>query len=277
MIDNTSSSLVTITEQEFQDIVAFVYQKYGIDLHKKKQLIMGRLSYTIKSKGLSSFTQYMQLLRADKTNTELQLFLNKITTNHSYFARETDHYDYLARTALPALEKTRRGELRIWSAGCSSGQEAHHIAMLLDEYFGSRKSQWDTVILATDISTNVLAKASTGIYPANDIKDVPDHWKKKYFNQLPNDTYQVIDRIRKEVVFRTGNLMEPFSYKQGFDIIFCRNVMIYFDHETNQNLIEKFYNVTKPDGYLFVGHSESVDKGRTKYQYVQPAVYHRPK
>ena len=270
-----ASSLISITDEEFKDIVSFVYNKYGINLQKKRQLIEGRLSYTLKSKGLKTFSEYMKFIRADKTNQEIQLFLNKITTNHSYFARETDHFDFLTSTALPYLEKIRKKELRIWSAGCSSGQEAYNIAMAIDQYFGPRKQEWDTTILASDISTNVLTKAKEGIYPADNLNGLPEAWKKQYFKALPNGTYQVVDKIRNEVVFRITNLMEPFSYKKPFDIIFCRNVMIYFDQETNTRLIEKFYQANAQNGFLFIGHSESVDKTRTKYDCVKPAIYQK--
>lgn len=270
-----ASSLVHITDQEFREMVSFVYKKYGIDLTKKRQLIEGRLSHTLKTKGINSFSQYMELLHKDASGEEMHTFLNKITTNHSYFARENDHFEFLIQSAIPQLEKTRRGELRIWSAGCSAGQEPYNIAMAMDQYFGSRKSQWDTTILATDISMNVLNKAKAGIYPADNLNGLPPQWKNRYFDRLPNGDYQVVEKIRREVVYRPFNLMEPFSYKKPFDIIFCRNVMIYFDAETTNRLVEKFYQATAEGGYLFIGHSEAVDKRNTQYAYLRPAVYQR--
>lgn len=269
------TAIISISEKELHEISAFVYQTYGIDLSKKKQLIEGRLSHTLKSRGLASFSAYFALIRADKSNEELQFFLNKITTNHSYFARENDHFDFMFQTALPYLESHRRGDLRIWSAGCSSGQEAYTMAIVIDQYFGSRKSSWDTTILATDISTDVLAKARQGIYSEDNLNYLPPQWLKQYFTKLPNGTYQVIERIRNEVVFKPSNLMEPFVYKKPFDIIFCRNVMIYFDNITTQNTIEKFYQATAPGGYFFIGHSESVNRNATRYRYLQPAIYQK--
>lgn len=270
---NDSKCYAKITDKEFNEMLKFVYQNYGIDLSKKRQLIEGRLSYTLKSRNLKNFSEYLEILKNDKTNQEVQFFLNKITTNHSYFAREIDHFNFLVEEALPALEKSRRKELRIWSAGCSSGQEAYNIAMAIDQYFGPRKKDWDTKILASDISTNVLKQAQEGIYSADNLNGLPKEWIEKYFNKVKGNSYQVTPQIRNEVIFRIANLMEPFQYKKPFDIIFCRNVMIYFDFETTQNLVAKFYQAAAPGGYLFVGHSESIDKNRTKFKYMQPATY----
>ena len=270
-----SRLLVKITDNEFTELVDFVYRRYGITLSKKRQLVEGRLTHTIKERGLTSFREYMQVLVNDKTGDEMINFLNKITTNHSYFARETEHFDFLIEQALPFLEKSRRGELRIWSAGCSAGQEAYNIAMTMDQYFGTRKNQWDTRILATDISMNVLDKGKAAVYPEDNIKDLPDQWKAKYFKRLPDGSFQVNENIRGEVIFRIFNLMDTFVYKKPFDIIFCRNVMIYFDQETRNNLIDKFYQATAEGGYLMIGHSEVLDKARAKYQFIKPSVYQK--
>lgn len=275
MEPNKDTALLQITDNEFKDIVSFVYKKYGIDLSKKRQLIEGRLSYTLKTKGMTSFGQYMKFLQADSTGEELHTFLNKITTNHSYFARENEHFDFLTTVVLPALEKTRKRELRIWSAGCSAGQEAYNIAMTIDQYFGSRKGQWDTTILATDISTDVLNKAKEGIYPAENLSGLPAHWKSQYFSALPDGRYQVDPKIRKEVVYKISNLMEPFVIKKPFDIIFCRNVMIYFDAETTQRLVNKFYDALSDGAYFFIGHSESLGKQNTQFTYLRPATYQK--
>lgn len=270
------TGLVHLTDQEFHTLVEFVHSKYGINLSKKRVLIEGRLAQTLRQKGFTSFRQYIDLLKADRTGAEVTAFLNRITTNHSYFARENEHFNYLANTVLPYMERTRNNhDLRIWSAGCSAGQEAYNMAMTIDQYFGPKKHLWDTTILATDISMNVLNRAKTAIYPANNLTNVPAIWKQKYFKPLGDGNYQVCDRIRKEVVFKPLNLMEPFHFIKPFDIIFCRNVMIYFDAPTTDRLIEKFYNVTAPGGYLFIGHSEVINKEVTKYHYVQPAIYQR--
>ncbi|WP_458863334.1 CheR family methyltransferase [Acidaminobacterium chupaoyuni] len=275
MPEQSSGTLIQITDREFRDLISFVYKMYGIDLTKKRGLIEGRLSNTLKAKNMTTFSEYMNFLFSDRSGEEMHTFLNKITTNYSYFARETDHFDFLMQTALPFLENRRSKDLRIWSAGCSSGQEPYNIAMAIDQYFGSRKAGWDTTILATDISTNVLSKAKEAIYPASNLEGLPPQWKKKYFSLLPNGDFQVLPSIKKEVVFRTFNLMDPFVYKKPFDIIFCRNVMIYFDAATTQKLIDKFYRATAPGGYLFIGHSESIDKRTSDYVCLKTAVYQK--
>ncbi len=270
------NGLVKITDDEFNRLVKFVHTRYGIDLSKKRILIEGRLSYTLKEKGLSSFHEYLDLLQKDNSGSEITILLNKITTNHSYFARENEHFEFLQQKVLPFFEKRRPNkELRIWSAGCSAGQEAYNIAMTIDQYFGSQKSMWDTRILATDISMNVLSKAKQGIYPANNLEGLPGAWKQQYFKSIGNDNYQINEKIRKEVIFKTLNLMEPFHFKKPMDIIFCRNVMIYFDKATTNNLINKYYQVTAPGGFLFIGHSEVIDKAQTQYHYIKPAIYQK--
>lgn len=270
-----SNGLVKITNEEFNHLIKFVHTRYGIDLSKKRILIEGRLSHTLKEKGLNSFQSYLELLQKDTSGTEINTLLNKITTNHSYFARENDHFDFLLQQALPYLEQRRNHELRIWSAGCSAGQEAYNIAMTIDQYFGVKKKSWDTRILATDISMNVLSKAKQATYPASNLEGLPPAWKQKYFVDLKNGNYQINSNIRSEVIFKTLNLMEPFSFKKPMDIIFCRNVMIYFDKPTTNKLINKYYEVTAPGGFLFIGHSEVIDKAQTKYHYVKPAIYQK--
>lgn len=272
----SSSGIIRISDQEFNKLVQFVHSKYGIDLSQKRLLIEGRLSQTLRNKHLSSFKEYLDLLFKDTTGSEMTLLLNKITTNHSYFARENEHFDFLMNHILPYMEQTRKDhDLRTWSAGCSAGQEAYNIAMAYDQYFGPRKSSWDTTILATDISQNVLGKAKRAVYPSNNLTDVPLPWKKQYFKALPSGEFQVCEKIRKEVVFKVFNLMDQFQFKKPFDIIFCRNVMIYFDAPTTERLINKFYEATAPGGYLCIGHSEVINKDSTKYNYIMPAIYQR--
>lgn len=271
------SQIIRMTDKEFTELTTFVKSTYGIDLTKKRVLIESRLAHELHQRGLTNFKQYMDMVRADKTGNEMTILLNKLTTNLSFFMRENEHFEYLAKTVLPYFEKTRKNnEFRIWSAGCSSGQEAYNIAMVIDDYFGARKGKWDTTILATDISMRVLNMAKQGIYSAEDMKGLPAQWRNKYVQSLGNGKYQICERIRKEVIFRPGNLMEPFHFKRPFDLIFCRNVMIYFDPPTKEAIINKFYDWTSQGGYLFIGHSESIGNN-TRYDYVMPAIYQRRK
>jgi len=268
--------MIKLTDQEFKDFTQFVYQRYGINLTKKRILIEGRLSNTLKEMGLTSFRQYMDMLFADKTGELTVTLLNKITTNHTFFMREKNHFEYLQSHVLPYLEKVKKDhDIRIWSAGCSSGQEAYTIAMVIDQYFGSRKNLWDTRILATDISNAALEKGRRAIYPVETLAELPPTWRQKYFIQIDENNVQLCERIRKEVIFKNFNLMDPFNFKKPFDVIFCRNVMIYFDEPTKISLINKFYQASAVGAYLFVGHSEVVNRSATKYRYIKPAIYQK--
>lgn len=271
-----SSGMISLTDDEFDKLTNFVKTNYGINLTKKRVLIEGRMSNTLKERGFTSFSQYIQVLFADKSGAEVTLLLNKLTTNHSFFLREVEHFNYLKNTVLPYFENSKKDNvLRIWSAGCSAGQEPYTMAMVIDEYFGSKKNLWDTTILATDISYKVLEKAKSGIYTKEEIKDIPQRWIDNYFVKLADGNFKVCDKILKEVVFRPFNLMDNFNFKKPFDLIFCRNVMIYFDAQTKETLINKFYNFTEENGYLFIGHSEVINRNTTPYNYIKPAVYRR--
>ena len=230
----------------------------------------------IRERSLSSFKQYIDLVFSDKSGKEMSLLLNKLTTNHSYFLREQDHFKFLLDTILPQrISNPANREFNIWSAGCSAGQEAYTTAIAIDEFLGVKRGALNVKILATDISMNILEKAKSGTYTIDQLKEVPPHWITKYFKKIDATTFQVCDAIRKQVVFKPLNLMESFYFQKPFDLVMCRNVMIYFDKHTKDTLINKFYQVTQPKGFLFIGHSETIDKALTKYQYIKPAIYQR--
>jgi len=262
-----------LTDEDFNRIVTFIKQNYGINLIQKRLLIEGRLQFTVKEKGLDCYKDYIDLVMNDKTGQEVTHFLNKLTTNHTFFMREKEHFEFLRDTLMPYFEKTVKDkDLRIWSAGCSFGNEPYNVVMLIDEYLGEKKKQWDYKILATDISNNALSVAKQGIYKKTDLSDIPPHWINKYFTKIDDQTYQVTKEIRDQVVFKYFNLMDDIVAKKPFDLILCRNVMIYFDSLTREKLIDRFYNATKTGGYLYIGHAESISKNN-KYKVVKPAIY----
>lgn len=269
--------MIEIKDYEFKELTAYVRSNYGINLSQKKNLIEGRLSNLLIEKGFKNFSEYLQYVFADVTNLEITNFVNKITTNHTFFMREAAHFTYFEQQVLPYLQAASKGkDLRIWSAGCSTGEEPYTLAMIIADYFGSQKMFWDTKLLATDISVKALERAEEGIYPLENLDILPSCWKSNYFKKRDAENYQVSDQIKQEVIFRIFNLMdERFPFKQKFHVIFCRNVMIYFDHVTKMRLIKKFYEMTEPGGYLFIGHSESIARNETGYNYVMPAVYRR--
>ncbi len=270
-----------ITEAEFQRLVKFMYDNFGINLSAKKVLVQGRLGNMLRERGFTNYNDYIDTVLKDTTGAEVTTILNKLTTNHTFFMREPEHYTFLKETILPYMVQTcsKNHVLRIWSAACSSGEECYTTAMLIDQYFGPEKAKWDTRILATDISQSVISKAKTGIYQEEGMKGLSNDWKTRYFNNLGDGKYEICQGIKDEVIFKTFNLMDPMpdKYKmKPFDLIFCRNVMIYFDQPTKQALVNRFYDVVKPGGYFFIGHAESVNRQDTKFEYIKPAIYRRP-
>ena len=250
--------MLTLNENDFRKLITFIKSRYGIDLSQKRQLIVGRLSNTVTSMGYSSFSEYIDHILSQKNPQDIELMLNKLTTNYTFFLRESAHFDYFRDTVLPYLERTKRDHvLSIWSAGCSSGQEPYTLSMILKEYFGGKAGNWDTRVLATDISQNALKAASEGIYDEESLSAIPVAWKQKYFKRTSEPgVYQVADILKKNVIF-------------------CRNVMIYFDQQTKDALVQRFYNATVPGGYLFIGHSESLNKATTPYHYLMPSAYRK--
>ena len=269
-----------ITEEEFQRLVKYMYDNFGINLSAKKVLVQGRLGNMLYERGFKSYNEYLDAVKADETGAEVTTILNKLTTNHTFFMREPEHYTFMKETVLPYMTKVNEKDhvLRIWSAACSSGEECYTAAMLIDQYFGAEKAKWDTRILATDISQNVIAKAKKGIYTEDGMKGLSNEWKSRYFNYLGDGKYEICQGIKDEVIFKTFNLMDPMPEKykiKPFDLIFCRNVMIYFDNPTKQALINRFYDVVKPGGYFFIGHAESVNRNETQFEYIKPAIYRK--
>lgn len=270
--------MITITEKEFSQIAEYIQSNYGICLkEEKKTLVTGRLHNVLLENNCENFSEFFKLLKADKTGKFATILINKITTNHTFFMREAEHFNYFQNRVLPYLKSTvKQNDLRIWSAGCSSGEEPYTLAMILDDYFGKEKMWWDTKILATDISDNVLEKAIRGQYSSEQVATLPLNWRMNNFRKTDSNNYIIQNNIKNEVIIRKFNLMdEVFPFHKKFHVIFCRNVMIYFDNKTKTELVNKFYEWTEPGGYLFIGHSESLDRERTKYRYVLPSVYRK--
>ena len=270
--------MLDISTQDFNRLVVFMKQAYGIDLSKKRQLITGRLSNTVTNMGLSSFSQYVDHILRKKDPHDIETLINKLTTNYTFFMREVEHFNFFRNTILPWLEQTKKHNrvLSIWSAGCSSGEEPYTISMILKEYFGTKAGAWDTRVLATDISQEVLKTAQDAEYEEGSLKDLPRGWKEKYFRRGPEPgQYMVAPEIKSNVIFRTFNLMDPIHFRLKFDVIFCRNVMIYFDQPTKDALVQRFYNASVPGAYLLIGHSEGLNKATTPYDYIMPATYRK--
>jgi len=267
--------MIRITDKEFKMITEYLQENFGINLTKKRTLIESRLHTYLTKLGFSNYTDYFNYVLADKSGDELSQMINILTTNFSYFMREWDHFQYFKDKVLPEVTKANnQKDLRVWSAGCSTGQEPYTLAMLISDFLEGKKASWDTAVLATDISAKVLKLAETGIYDNESLRKVPTAWKTNYFKKLEGNMWEVKDGLKKEVIFRRFNLMEKvFPFKRKFHVIFCRNVMIYFNDETKKALIERFYNALDEGGYLFIGQSESINRNDTKFSYVMPSIY----
>lgn len=270
--------MIHIKEKEYNRLAEYVKLHYGVNLGNSKQmLVVGRLQQELLKANFRSFTEYYDHLTSDASGAAVIALVNRITTNYTFFMRETQHFDYMREGLLPQLVGNIQGrDLRIWSAGCSTGQEPYSLAMLIDEYLGREKMMWDTKILATDISMEALETAAKGEYGREQVEALPAGWRMKYFEPINDTKSVVVDRIRNEVIFRYFNLMErTYPFKNKFHAIFCRNVMIYFDEDTKHELVNKFEHVLEPGGCLFVGHAESLDRRRTALRNILPAVYRK--
>jgi len=273
--------LSELTDEEFEKISDLVKSLCGINLHQgKKELVKARLSKRLRALGLTRFDDYIRYVRNDGGGDELVAMLDSISTNLTSFFREPGHFDYLAEQVLPAIAARagpHRRSLRIWSAGCSTGEEPFTIGIVVSENIPNPDS-WDVRILATDLSTRVLARAREGLYEADRLKDVPGLLIGRYFSCVEAHRprlYRVNDRVRGLVTFARLNLLGPWPMRGPFDVIFCRNVMIYFDKPTQTRLVERFWEVLAPGGGLFVGHSESLAGVKHRFEYVQPTVYRK--
>jgi chemotaxis protein methyltransferase CheR len=264
---------------DFDRISKLVYEHCGINLHDgKKELVKARLGKRLREGDFSSFAEYYQFVTTDEGTDELIAMIDSISTNLTYFFREESHFAKL-REVLTDHSAMRVGErpslFTIWSAGCSTGEEPYSLAMTFKECLnGSARLQ----VVATDISTRVLKKAGSGIYTKESLKNIPPLLLKKYFQVGFGrwiGTYRVKKDLRDTVEFRRFNLIEQPPAEFIFDVIFCRNVMIYFDKLTQGTLVSRFYNCLKKGGYFFIGHSESLTGLNHAFKYVEPSVYRK--
>ncbi len=264
----------TISDEDFRKLTNFIKSQYGITLEAKRQLVTSRLSSLLAEQGCNDFSQFVTQLLKERDPQKIEQVLNRLTTNYTFFMRETEHFDFFTKVILPELVRKhqRNKVLAIWSAGCSSGEEPYNLSMYIKDYLGVQASQWDTRILATDISQKALATAKKGIYEVPDT--VPEVWRRKYFKKVEGSRYAVSPEIRNNVIFQTFNLMDPIKFKLKFDVIFCRNVMIYFDQPTKDALVRRFYDATVPGGYLMISHSENLSKD-APYVTVAPSTFQK--
>lgn len=268
----------TLTDKEFEQFQALIYQQVGIKLeYPKRTLLVSRLSKRLRELELGTFQAYYDCVSRKGGEEELTRLLDLISTNKTDFYREPFHFEFLRNQVLPEVQGTRI--LRVWSSASSSGEEPYSIAMSLRDALPDI-SRWDIKILASDISTRVLAKAASGMYEEERVSQLPKDLVHRHFlcGKGPQiGKFKIRPDVAKLVAFRRINLMDPtFPIRSPLDVIFCRNVMIYFDRPTQTRLIEKFFRYLRPGGYLFIGHSESLQWIEHQFMYVRPTIYQKP-
>lgn len=260
-----------ITEKEFTLFSKFIYEYAGIDLSPSKQTMVGsRLAKRLNYYKLDTYGQYYDLVMAKNNPGELQMLVNMLTTNETYFFREPKHFDYLTENV---LKSWRGGQFRVWSAASSSGEEAYSLAMILAETLSHRP--WE--IIASDLSTKVLTKAQQGVYMMDRIELLDQKLLDKYCLKgvrSQQGTFRVDKKLRKHTRFGQVNLMKPIPATIGtFDVIFLRNVLIYFDTETKKTVVERVAAKLKPGGLFFISHSETLNRVTDMLEMVQPSIY----
>jgi len=263
-----------LNDKQFRTISDLVYRHCGINLKDGKEaLVKARLMKRFRAIGMDSVGSYLELIESKAGDHELDQMIDAMTTNKTSFFREIEHFRYLRETVLPQFKEPR---MRFWSAACSSGEEPYSLAMLLREHL-SDIDRRDVLILATDISRRMLEKGAKALYSEDTLKDLPSSYLQKYFVKSRNAAcvYQVADNVRTMVRLARLNLMDSWPMKGPFHVIFCRNVMIYFDRATQQQLINRFWELLEPGGYLFVGHSEGLSAITHKFKYLRPATYRK--
>lgn len=265
------------TEDTFQRVRRLVHTELGISLaQSKRELVYRRLSRRLRALRLADFDSYLKLIE-QRHSDELQNFCNALTTNLTSFFREPHHFEFLDEQLLPELERknadTRR--IRIWSAGCSSGEEAYSVAMVALEALGHLRG-WDIRILATDIDSNVLERARHGIYHGESLEKVDAARLVRWFHRVGRSRqYRVCQEVRQLIAFKRLNLIDQWPMAGPFDLILCRNVIIYFDRQTQRDIIERMARLQRPDDHLILGYAESLLDVSTRYRLIGQSVHRR--
>ncbi|SON52237.1 CheR family methyltransferase [Vibrio tapetis] len=263
-----------LTNDDFKFIQWFIHKNVGIFLSdKKKAMVYGRISRLLREHDLQRFSQYREIIEAD--DNEKINFINNITTNKTHFFREMHHFDYVTRVLVPRWQNKSGKKVRIWSAGCSTGEEPYSYMSLLAT-LGLLDNGMDIRLLASDLDTKVLAHARKGVYPEKSLESIPEQFLKSSFVKgkgVQSGNIKVKEKLQQHITFNQLNLLAEWPIKQKFDLISCRNVMIYFDKPTQETLIRRFYEHLTDDGVLFIGHSESVGNCTDIFRHIGHTIY----
>ncbi|TVZ38594.1 chemotaxis protein methyltransferase CheR [Alteromonadaceae bacterium 2753L.S.0a.02] len=264
-----------MTDNNFSQIKSIAYSLTGINLSDhKKNMVYGRLARRLRILSLPTFDAYCQLIAEDNSIEHVE-FINAITTNLTSFFRENHHFEFLANQLLPALMRKNIASkrLRIWSAGCSTGEEPYSIAMVVKSM--AALASWDAKVLATDLDSNVVAKAKNGIYPAERAENIPDKYRKFLSVDKSSERVRVKQAVADIITFKQLNLLRDWPMRGPFDVIFCRNVVIYFDTPTQKTLFDRYANILQSDGHLFIGHSENLHNVSNRFSSLGKTIYQR--
>lgn len=264
--------------EDIDFIIALIYERSRIRLHEGKQaLIQARLGKRMRALGIITLRDYCELLRSPAGREEITAAVDSLTTNFTHFLREESHFQFLVKQALPALLAKGQKRFNIWSAACATGEEPYSLAMYLAEHYPLVEG-WDWRILATDISTKALDMARQGIYSEDRLTTLPDEWRRRYFQMGHGEWqghYRVKSQLSSRISFQQINLLGTYQHSEVFEVIFCRNVMIYFDRETQEQLINQLARFLPPKGYILTGHSESLNGLSVPLSCLKPSIYQK--
>jgi chemotaxis protein methyltransferase CheR len=271
---------IEVTSADYELVRKLAYDRAGINLgDNRHHLVQARLAKRIRVGHFSGFRDYFRFLENDATGDEISNLIDAISTNTTFFFREPDHFDFLKQSIRTRIQEQRWDKInysiRIWSSACSSGEEPYTIAMVVQKLLQEFPAV-DFKILATDISQKILRQAQTGRYDQQKIKSIPEEYRREYINREDpqSSQYSISEQIRKHITFSYFNLMDAeYPFKFGFDYVFCRNVMIYFDRPTQENVVNKIARYLRPNGFLVVGHSESLNGLNHELSYIKPTIY----
>lgn len=271
---STGLADLVIAEREFRRICEMAHRAAGIVLGPgKRDMVVGRLRRRLRANGLSDFVAYVSLLDGPAGESERVEMINALTTNLTHFFREKHHFDHLGSVVLRGLPATQK-RLRIWSAGCSSGEEPYSIAMTLHEALSDIAAR-DARILATDIDTAMVRRGREGRYDAARAEEIPTQLRARHTKRLPDGGIEMLPASRDLISFLPLNLLDAWPMRGPFDVIFCRNVMIYFDKATQRELLDRFAELLQPNGILYVGHSETLHRATSRFQHLGETIYRR--
>ena len=271
----------SLSLKDFRKLASYIERNVGIKMPEQKLLMMqARLSSRLNVLEIADFSEYVEYVLSGKNNEEVMHMIDVMTTNLTYFFRESAHFDYLSEKILPEFVSQKRKNLKVWSAGCSTGQEPYTISIVLKEFLRQQELyKFNFSILASDVSTRVLAVAEKAIYPLDSVSKLSMSIKKKYFLKSKDSKKELVRLkadVRNSVKFKHLNFIDKdYGLNDSFQIIFCRNVLIYFDKETQKKVLEKFMSYLEPGGFLFLGHSETIMNMNLPLRTVAPTVFQK--